>query len=664
MATLAPVGFSATVGGIPHNIDDASIVYHTNLLIFALIAIFVLIKLPRAFALFGTSSEWLNGHFLRYVPYKPSRRLVQAVHSAYPPPTKEDYIDSSSDENHTLYSSANVHHVQRLTEKGAPVVIHYPPHITSCIKPLRPLLTPLRARILPGFSVGQLLLVLTYFYSLLYVAFYKSNILTDNARTGWIAVGQLPLLYVFAQKNNVLGSLLGFGYEKLNFLHRFAGRLVVLAANLHSLHYFYAWTLQGNFKANMNKTPRIFGMIALICMDMLFFFSTQLVRQKAYNLFLSTHIFSILMIIPALYFHKPSCLPYMLSCLAIYMFDRLMRLVKSRLTTAFVRPLPEMDVTRVEIPSINAGWRAGQHIRLRVLSLQMGWFGWMEEHPFTIASVAQAGPDGMVLMCKRAGGWTRKLYDVAKMGSYTEGGVGRDLKVVVEGPYGGPGHTIFSSFSAAVFVAGGSGITYALAALQDLVQKDLAGQSRVKVIELVWTVPDPSTLVPLLPQLTALVHQSVFTPLRISVFYTRAPTGKQPAFFAYADAPAVVAAAPTNQMPRPLGRSASGHRPAPLPLSASTQHHAPHPSSPAYFPPGLTLAPGRPKLSKIFESAIQRAVALGSSPKDEGRITGMVVGVCGPVGLGDDVAQAVNGVDPTRRDQVGGIEICEEVFGW
>jgi len=218
MSTLAPVGYSKTVGGPAKNIDDASLVYHVNLLLCAVLAIFIAIKLPRAFALFGTQSEWFNGHILRYVPYKPSRRLVQAVHSAYPPPIDSggsDYKDTpSSDDNHTLYS-ANVHHVQRLTEQGSPVIMQYPLHVPACIKPLRPLLTPLRARISPGFSVAQLLIILAWFYALVYAAFYKTNIFSGNARAGWIAVAQLPLIFSFAQKNNVLGSFLGYGYEKV-----------------------------------------------------------------------------------------------------------------------------------------------------------------------------------------------------------------------------------------------------------------------------------------------------------------------------------------------------------------------------------------------------------------------------------------------------------------
>lgn len=56
---------------------------------------------------------------------------------------------------------------------------------------------------------------------------------------------------------------------------------------------------------------------------------------------------------------------------------------------------------------------------------------------------------------------------------------------------GGPGHTNFASFSAAVIVVGGSGITFGLSVIKDLVEKDLKGKSRVKAIELIWSVPEP-----------------------------------------------------------------------------------------------------------------------------------------------------------------------------
>ena len=112
--------------------------------------------------------------------------------------------------------------------------------------------------------------------------------------------------------------------------------------------------------------------------------------------------------------------------------------------------------------------------------------------------------------------------------------------------------------------------------------------------------------------MTSLIEQSIHTPLRIKVFYTRASTGKFP-----------------------FGPE-------------------------SYFHHGLTLAPGRPRFSKMLDNAISRAVGLGSGVKDDEKITGLVVAVCGPTGLADDVVEAVNGVESIRRDQVGGREIHEE----
>lgn len=241
-----------------------------------------------------------------------------------------------------------------------------------------------------------------------------------------------------------------------------------------------------------------------------------------------------------------------------------------------------------------------------------------------------------------------------------------------------------------------------------------------------------ASLGPLLPTFSSLIQQSVFTPLRISVFYTRAPTGKQPAFFASSSAGPFIGASPiagptySNPLkhsatppipkrPPPLNlqdtlegdlhRSRSGKGTAPLnvnmkrsgsggsattpgakgdlkragstPRSAAHPHEPPSSAAPllppaqaSHFPPGLTLAPGKPRLLKFIENALQRAVTLGhghsySRVKDEElRLSGLVVGVCGPVGLADDVVAAVAGVDPVRRDQVGGVEVFEEVFGW
>ena len=73
---------------------------------------------------------------------------------------------------------------------------------------------------------------------------------------------------------------------------------------------------------------------------------------------------------------------------------------------------------------------------------------------------------------------------------YSGDGGATKAKVLIEGPYGGVGNTMMDSYSGAVFVVGGSGITFALSSITDLVQKDLRCSTRLKVIHLVWCVQD------------------------------------------------------------------------------------------------------------------------------------------------------------------------------
>lgn len=132
-----------------------------------------------------------------------------------------------------------------------------------------------------------------------------------------------------------------------------------------------------------------------------------------------------------------ACVPYVIVACVFYGLDHIVRVIKTHVTTATLRPIPELGLTRVEIPSINTGWRAGQHVRLRLLSTAMGFWGMTEVHPFTIASVSKT-EEGLVLLCKKAGRWTTRMYQIASTSVYGNQGreLGRSVKVMVEGPYG------------------------------------------------------------------------------------------------------------------------------------------------------------------------------------------------------------------------------------
>lgn len=359
----------------------------------------------------------------------------------------------------------------------------------------------------------------------------------------------------------------------------------------------------------MREPMYIYKMMSLVGLDLLVFFSTTWWRQRCYNVFLFSHIVGFILFPVGLYYHTPDSAPWIVAAVLIYGIDHFLRMIKSRISTVTLRPMPDLGTTRVEIPHLNAGWRAGQHVRIRVLSSAMGIFGWSEVHPFTIASV---GGDGMVLMVKKAGGWTGKLYDMASGGVSLEkgGSMGRKANVIIEGPYGGIGHTMMDTFSGALFVAGGSGITFALASIQELIQKDVAGRSNVKVIELVWCVQNAGSMMTMLPTFSSLIQQAPYTNVRISVYYTRSSMGTDP-----------------NKLY-------------------------------GYLPPNIVLTPGRPRIPAVLDNLIDHTTTTVSKP------SGFLVGVCGPVSLGEQVRSAVGKISSGRREAVGGVELCEEIFGW
>ena len=78
-------------------------------------------------------------------------------------------------------------------------------------------------------------------------------------------------------------------------------------------------------------------------------------------------------------------------------------------------------------------------MRVKVLAAGMGWWGWAESHPFTIASCADGGGEGegVVLLCKSAGRWGGRLMELAKKAEYCEAGGGSPrVRVLVDGPFG------------------------------------------------------------------------------------------------------------------------------------------------------------------------------------------------------------------------------------
>ncbi|KAH9055774.1 hypothetical protein EDB87DRAFT_1779870 [Lactarius vividus] len=624
-----------------HEVDVPSLALHIDILLLSLFALYVVFTLPRALVRLSQSSEIFNGFFLhsgaRCAPPGRSDSTRMLLHAntlrrSGTATIPEPEVHRSDGAHATSGGDSEVEDAfpALVTPSYVPTRM---PRWTSVVHPL--LAHVLNFRVSPGLSLGNLLVLLTYGFIVLYACFFLSNPFKDPNRAAYIAVSQIPIVVALANKSNWLSWLSGVGYEKFNYVHRFSGRFVVAAVNVHAMGRLYKSSLNGTLQARLRTPLYIWGLVALCALDLLFVCSLSFRCNKMYSFFFVTHVTCVTVSLLAIYMHQPFMLPYILAAVALYAFDHIARFARTSYTTAWLTAENALNggTTLVDIPSLSGGWRAGQHVRIRVIGDT--WFGWLttwlvgRARPFTIATGPNSG--GMQLVIKARGPWTRKLLrmaaadNAAEKTADTEPGrkPAREVRVIVEGPYSGPGYTLYTAYSGVVLVAGGSGISYVTGVLDDILQKHASGSSNVRVIEVVWSVADPGTLYSLLPALAQLMQPRASPraalSLRFSVHWTR-----------------------TSPLVPPVPRTA-------LPL-------------------GMYLRPGRPDIHATLQSVISSVGEAYSTTMcrkcGTSSPSGIVIGSCGPTALIDDAARAVGCVSWADWIDIGGVESIEEIFGW
>ncbi|CAK9781973.1 hypothetical protein CC85DRAFT_286980 [Cutaneotrichosporon oleaginosum] len=367
---------------------------------------------------------------------------------------------------------------------------------------------------------------------------------SDYARTGSIAMGQAPVAIALGVRGNVIGLLLGKGYNHIRILHKIAGRIVFVGSMLHSVFFFYKWNSIGKL-AEKSATPiGVTGIVSFAGVCLITATSIPVFRRYMYGTFKIAHYIGILLFLAGLGAHVKQAVPWVVASAVLYVASIITSMIKTRVAHAELVALGGTCTTLITIPEVTTGWRAGQHVRLRVFGL--GFKQSFEAHPFTIASAPDCG--GVVLMAKAVGGWTNSLYQLAASGGIAgkarglEAGVWKQgARVMIEGPYGGPGNTLPLSFSSVCLIAGGSGISHAIGMAQDLISRSPSGVVAARTVDLIWVVRVQQTARAIMPTLNALVEQardwerkalsmrrrgndiSIPTALRVHIFVTRVP---------------------------------------------------------------------------------------------------------------------------------------------
>ncbi|GAA5975406.1 hypothetical protein JCM10908_005152 [Rhodotorula pacifica] len=463
-------------------------------------------------------------------------------------------------------------------------------------------------------TIGQVLLVELYIALFLFCLLYDTPTLRRNwRRAGCIAVAQLPWLFLFATKNTLLG-LIGIGYENVNWLHRLAGRLVILGGLLHTLLFLLIAPLR------LDEEVHLTGFICAVASAVLLVTSVGIFRRAFYQLFLISHILGWIVFVAALAFHVPEfARPYLFASIALYSFDAIVRIVKTRLGAATIQPLPG-GMTRVQSATLDSGWRAGQHVWLRTWG-GAGWHRSWETHPFTIASAPSESSASsnrrLTLLVKTTGAFTRGLSERSNL-SY-DSRLTTSIPCAIEGPYGGLRFLDFATCEAVILLAGGSGITSSLPLLEELVHLASKGKTCTRIVTLVWSVKATEQLewcCEVLTELVAFARDKTELKVRVSLHVTN------------------LSLAPLS-LPAPLA--------SPIPHS--------------------TLTHTRPDFSALINAHLS-GLKIRAEHYDRPRGGGLGVGVCGPTGLVRSARMAVAKAEWGLSTAAGGIQFHSETFGW
>ncbi|EON67816.1 hypothetical protein W97_07071 [Coniosporium apollinis CBS 100218] len=396
----------------------------------------------------------------------------------------------------------------------------------------QPRAVPFIKKVLPsnGLTLAILLFVgLNVFYTFYNVELSVFMLFVFADRAGLMFVANLPILYLFAAKNQPIKLLTGYSYESLNIFHRRLGEVMCVLALLHSAGMVGVWyTLlrPGGFTFARFIFSKIIllGLGAFFSYELIYFTSLGSFRQRWYELFLVLHVALQAAALVLLWFHHYDARVYVGVALSVFLVDRLVFRLGLKTTSMRASLTIAEDGSTVllsnnwTVPStapwrrlfgqsIKYGWRPTDHVFLTIPSLSHKHI--IQAHPFTIASAAprsslassntssQPQPHAWLTLLVRAqDGFSRDILNYAK--SHTS------VVCRLDGPYGSS-HALDTLHNSdlSVIVAGGSGIAVAFPIVWELLhpatatEADIEGSSHndnKRKVCLIWVVHSRSHL--------------------------------------------------------------------------------------------------------------------------------------------------------------------------
>ncbi|KAI5964807.1 uncharacterized protein KGF55_001877 [Candida pseudojiufengensis] len=306
---------------------------------------------------------------------------------------------------------------------------------------------------------------------------YMSEIRYVADRTGIIATVMMPLVFLFAGRNNFLQWIVGWNYSTFMTYHRHTARVMFALVVIHAVTFTIVFVPY--YAESVKETYFKWGIVAGVCGGIIMIQAMLFFRRRWYEIFLFLHISLAVFWVVGTWYHvvELGFIWVFYPTIGVWGLDRVIRLGR---LIAF--GFPQADVTllsdetlKVVVPKPSY-WKSipGGHAFIHFLKPTYFY----QSHPFTFTDSVDQG-SSIILYAKVKGGITRNLYkSLAQQPGRT-----CKVRVGVEGPYGES--TAAKYANTAVFIAGGNGIPGIYSEAVDVAVHSKDGSNRVK---LTWIV--------------------------------------------------------------------------------------------------------------------------------------------------------------------------------
>lgn len=454
-----------------------------------------------------------------------------------------------------------------------------------------------------------------------------------RGRSGILATVNLIPLVVLAARNNIAIPFLKVSFDTFNLFHRWIGRMVVVLSLIH----FFAWLAAYVDAKGKDATMKIFhhspflswGLVSMIAMIVLPLHSLSPIRHAFYETFLHLHQTLAIVALLGVYVHLAMkhlpAFPSIMAAVLLLVGERMWRLgrlaylnVSRRggITTAHVEALPgEACRVTFQLPR-HVSIRPGSHVYAYLPEISL----WMS-HPFSVAwtnveaqpplrnGACPEGPHSLEAQTATTHSYSASqaptsvsLIMAARTGMtrklYTAARRSPTGRLQMRGFVEGPyaGHDSLESYGTVVMFAGGAGITHHLIQIRHLLSSARSQTVATRKIVLVWSIRDTEAMEWVKPWMTEILHmEGRRDVLRILVYVSR-PS-------------------------RPI--------------------------NPKKAKPTMQIIKGRADPGAVLDELIPE------------RVGAVMVSVCGPGALADEVRDAVR-----QRMYIGNLELNEESFTW